>query len=309
MKAVVYTHYGPPDVLHMAEMERPAPKANEVLVRVRATTVTRGDIRMRSFTVPLAMWIPARLYLGVFRPKRPVLGMELAGVVESVGAEVTEFRPGDTIFASTFEASFGGYAEYKCLPADGVIAIKPANLTCEEAAAAVGGGITALGFLQDARLQSGRTILIYGASGAVGSNAVQLACHHFGATVTAVCSTANLEWVRGLGAATVLDYTTGEFAAHTGAYDVVFDAVGKAPPSSLRRLLKPDGVYLNVHKDARSVKTAALRLDALRQLKTMIEAGEVRPVIDRTYLFSQIVDAHRYVELGHKKGNVAITVP
>ena len=307
MKAVVYTRYGSPDVLHLTEVDCPAPKANEILVRVRATTVTRGDIRMRRFEVPPAMWIPARLYLGVFGPKRPILGMELAGDIEAVGAAVTAYRPGDAVFASTFEAGFGGYAEYKCLAADGVVAPKPANLSYEEAAASVGGGITALGLLQDARPKPGQTILIYGASGAVGSCAVQIAAHHYGASVTAVCSTANMEWVRNLGATTVLDYTAHDWEGQLGSYDVTFDAVDKAP-YTLSQHLKPDGVWLNVHKDARSTKTASLRRAALLDLKAMIEAGELRPVMDRTYALDQMADAHRYVDLGHKKGNVAITV-
>ena len=296
MKAAVYEKYGPPEVLHLTEIAKPTPKDNEVLIRVRATTVTIGDSRMRSFTVPRGMWLPARLYLGIRQPKRKILGMELAGDVEAVGNAVTRFKPGDALFASTFAANFGGYAGYKCLPEDGIMTLKPYNLTYEEAAAVPGAGMTALRCLRRANIQRGQTVLIYGASGAVGTNAIQLA-KHFGADVTGVCSTANLEWVQALGADHVIDYTREDISQ---TYDVIFDAVGKMPASHGKKAR----IYLNVHKASNGKES----LDDLLFLKELIEAGKLRPVIDRCYPLDQIVEAHRYVDTGHKKGNVVITV-
>ncbi len=306
MKAVVCTKYGPPEVLHLTEMAKPVPKANEVLIKVHATTVTVGDTRMRSFTVPRGQWLGARLYLGIRKPKRTILGMELAGEIEAIGQDVTRFRPGEAVFASTFEVGFGGYAEYKCLPEDGLLAIKPANLSFGEAAAAVGGGMTALRCLQRGRIQPGQKVLVYGASGAVGTNAVQIASRHLGAEVTGVCSTANLELVRSLGAVRVIDYTRDDFTGDGPIYDVVFDAVAKVAPSHAKKALKNTGVYLNVHKD--SDAPAKVRGAALLAVKELIEAGKLRPVIDRVYSLDQIVEAHRYVDGGHKRGNVVITV-
>lgn len=306
MKAVVYTRYGPPEVLHLTEIAKPVPKANEVLIKVHATTVTVGDTRMRSFTVPRGQWLPARLYLGIRKPKRAILGMELAGEIEANGQDVTRFRPGDAVFASTFEVGWGGYAEYKCLPEDGLLAIKPTNLSYGEAAAAVGGGMTAWRCLEQGRIQPGQRVLIYGASGAVGSNAVQIASRHLGAEVTGVCSAANLELVRSLGAVRVIDYTRDDFTGDGPIYDVVFDAVAKIPPAHARKALKPGGVYLNVHKHSDALARA--RGAALLTVKELIEAGKLRPVIDRVYSLDQIVEAHRYVDGGHKRGNVVITV-
>ncbi|MBL8134005.1 MAG: NAD(P)-dependent alcohol dehydrogenase [Anaerolineae bacterium] len=305
MKAVVYERYGPPEVLHLAELPKPTPRENEVLIRVRATTVTIGDTRMRSFTVPREQWLPARLYLGVTGPRRKVLGMELAGDVAAVGARITRFKVGDPVFASTFEVGFGGYAEYFCIAEDGVLAIKPANLTYEEAAAAVGGGITAMRCLRKGRIQPGHKVLIYGASGAVGTNAVQLVSRHYRAEVTAVCSAANGEWIKALGAAHVLDYAAEDFTQDGPIYDVVFDAVARFSPARARMAVKAGGVYLNVHRDSEGEKGRDMRQDLL-DLKALIEAGTLRPVIDRCYPMEQIVEAHHYVDLGHKKGNVAI---
>lgn len=314
MKAVLFERYGPPEVLQLREIEKPVPQDNEVLVRIFATTVTKGDVRMRSFSVPAGQWLLARLYLGVRGPKRKVLGMELAGKIEAAGSQVTRFKPGDPVFASTFEVNFGGYAEYKCLPQDGVLALKPANLTYEEAAAAVGGGLTALRCLRQGNLQKGQKVLIYGASGAVGTNAVQLARHYFGTEVTGVCSTANLELVKSLGASRVIDYTQRDFTQSDERYDVIFDAVAKVPASQAKKALKQTrkstsgGIYLNVHKHSNRDSSYGTLAEELNLLKELIETGMYRPVIDRCYPLEQIVDAHHYVDQDHKKGNVAILV-
>jgi NADPH:quinone reductase-like Zn-dependent oxidoreductase len=306
MKAILYTQYGPPEVLQMADIPKPAPHPNEVLVKVYATTVTIGDTIMRSLNIPVPAWqkIMARLYLGWSKPKRPILGMELAGEVEAVGRHVTRFQPGDAVFASTFAVNFGGYAEYKCLPENGVLALKPGNLTFEEAAAAPGAGMTALACLRKGNIRAGQRVLVYGASGAVGTNAVQLASRHFGADVTGVCSTANLELVKSLGAGRVIDYTRQDFSQNGPIYDVVFDAVGKLSPAQAKKAVKPGGVYINVHADSDGGDSIA----HLILLKEIIEAGHLKPAIDRVYPFEQIVEAHRYVEKGHKKGNVVIQV-
>lgn len=304
MKAATYTRYGPPEVIHLSEISKPTPKDDEVLIRVMATTVTVGDTRMRSFTVPRGQWLFARLFLGVLGPRRTILGMEMAGVIEAVGSRVTRFRVGDAVMASTFEIGFGAHVEYKCMPEDGVLTIKPERLTYAEAAAAVGAGMTALRCLHKAGIQPGQDVLIYGASGAVGTSAVQIA-HHLGATVTGVCSGANLDLVRSLGADRVIDYTRTDFSAEGPLYDVIFDAVAKFPPAQARRALKSGGVYLNVHRDS-DTPMASTRLEELQAVTRLLETGALKPVIDRCYALDQIVEAHRYVDQGHKKGSVVI---
>lgn len=306
MKAIIFTQYGPPEVLRLAEIPKPAPREREVLVKIHATTVTIGDTIMRSLNIPVPGWqkVMARLYLGWSKPKRPILGMELAGKIESVGKKVTRFKPGDAVFASTFAVNFGGYAEYICLPENGVLALKPAVVTFEEAAAAPGAGMTSLACLKKGKIQPGQNVLVYGASGAVGTNAVQLASRHFGANVTGVSSTSNLELVKSLGASQVIDYTCQDFTESGAIYDVVFDAVGKLSPAQGKKALKPGGVYLNVHTDSDGSNTLA----NLLAIKEIIEAAHLKPAIDRVYPFEQIVEAHRYVEQGHKKGNVIIQV-
>ena len=233
--------------------------------------------------------------------------MELAGEIEAVGKNVARFKVGDPVFASTFEVDFGGYAEYKCMSEDGLLAIKPTNLTFEEAAASVGAGITALRCLKRGNIQHGQEVLIYGASGAVGTNSVQLVKNHYGAHVTGVCSTANLDLVNSLGADRVIDYTKQDFSQSGETYDVVFDAVAKFSPSRAKKALKKEGIYLNVHRDNHA-ESKNLRIKELLNLKELIEAGKLKPVIDRVYPMEQIAEAHRYVDKGHKRGNVVITI-
>lgn len=322
MRAAVYERYGPPEVLHLAEVPVPVPRDDEVAIRVHATTVSVADFRCRSFTVPLSYWIPARLALGVFRPRRSILGGEVAGVIEAIGRAVTRFAVGDRVFAATLMHG-GGYAETVCLPQTGVIAPMPETMSFEQAAAVPIGARAALHFLDKAQLQPGQRVLVYGASGSVGSYAVQLA-KVLGAEVTGVCSNANLELVRSLGADRVIDYTKENFAAAGAIYDVVFVAVPKAAFSDCMAALRPGGFYLDVTSPVRTVamrwaaRTSGKRIatgehppedaEGLLRLRRIIDEGRLRAVIDRCYPLEQIVEAHRYVEHGHKKGNVVITV-
>ena len=311
MKAIVCTKYGPPEVLQLAEVEKPAPKNNEVLIKVHATAVTASDTIVRGFK--LSRWsllgVMMGLALGWNKPRKPILGMVVAGEVEAVGENVERFQAGDLIYGSTLTSNkiqFGAYAEYLCLPEDALIAAKPASLSFEEAAAIPYGAGLALFFLKKANIQRGQKVLIYGASGAIGTAAVQIA-RYFGATVTGVCSTTNLELVKSLGADAVIDYTKEDAADHLERYDVVFDAVGEAKSSDLkersRNALTPSAVYLSVDKGSPQTLPEDLVL-----LNEMIEAGQMKAVIDRSYPLEQMVEAHRYVDQGHKKGNLIIAV-
>ena len=316
MKAIVYEKFGSPEVLQLREVEKPTPKANEVLIKIFATTVVKEDPDMRR----------SPGFNGFLKPRNPILGQELAGEIESIGKDVTRFKPGDQVFGFDM---FGAYAEYKSMPESGSLAIKPANMGYEEAASVPNGALTALPFLRDkANIQSGQTVLIYGASGSVGAAGVQLA-RYYGAEVTGVCSTTNLEWVRSLGADQVIDRTRENFTENGQTYDIIFDTVGKLSFSECKGSLTAGGIYLSTvptpaimlqalwtaKSSSKKVKFMAAGLRPAREkikdlvfLTEVIEAGKLKSAIDRVYPLEQMAEAHRYVEQGHKKGNVVITV-
>ncbi len=316
MKAIVYTKFGPPEVLHLQDVEKPTPKNNEVLIKIYATTVVKEDPDMRA----------SPGFNGFLKPRHPILGQEFAGEIESIGRDVTRFKPGDQVFGFDM---FGAYAEYNCMPENGALAIKPVNLSYEEAASVPNGALTALPFLRDkGNIQSGQTVLIYGASGSVGAAAVQLA-RYYGAKVTGVCSTSNLAWVKSLGVDQVIDYTQEDFTENGKTYDIIFDTVGKRSFSECKGSLTDEGIFLTtvptpiailnailparrsrkkVGFMAAGLRSASEKIKDLVFLTELIEVGKIKAVIDRCYLLEQMAEAHRYVETGHKKGNVVITV-
>ncbi|WP_393959435.1 NAD(P)-dependent alcohol dehydrogenase [Priestia megaterium] len=302
MKAMVCTKYGKPDVLQLKEVKKPAPKENEILVKIHATTVTSGDCRVRSFNSPLLLWLPMRMVLGLQKPRKPILGVELAGEVKEVGKKVTQFKKGDQLFAMT-GMKFGGYAEYICLPEKGIIAIKPENVTYEEAASISFGGTTALHFFRKGRMQAGQKVLIYGASGAVGTAAVQLASY-YGAEVTGVCSAENSELVKSLGADHVINYKNEDFTKGKERYDLIFDAVGKLTKNHCKEALALNGRFVSVEGQG----IAKVQTEDLFFLKKLMEEGQIKSVIDRRYSLEQVPAAHEYVETGRKIGNVVVTL-
>ncbi len=312
VKAAVFTRYGPPDVLQLKEVEKPTPKDNQLLIRVFATTVTSGDVRVRKADPFLV-----RLFFGLIRPRKTILGSDLAGEVEAVGKDVKRFKVGDKVFGG----AVASYAEYTCVLEGGPRALKPANLTFEEAAAIPWGSGCSLYFLRKGKIQRGQRVLIYGASGSLGTAAVQLA-KHFGAEVTGVCSTANLDLVKSLGADKVIDYTKEDFTS-PATYDLIYHTVGKISFRASMKSLKPGGVYVSALSLAPILRRlrawiagrkkviggiCKVKAEDMVFLKELVEAGHLRPVIDRRYPLDQIAEAHRYVERGHKKGNVVITL-
>ena len=305
MKAIVCTKYGPPEVLQLQEVAMPTPKNNEVRIKILATAVTASDCIVRSFKLPL--WQPMGLLMGAalgFRkPRQPILGIVVAGEVESCGPDVQLFTNGDQVFGWDISPAFGAYAEYKCMPESGMLALKPGNVDYEQAAAVPYGGLLALHFLKKGNIQPGQKVLIYGASGAVGSSAVQLA-RTFKAEVSGVCSTANLEWVRSLGASAVIDYTKEDFMNRGELYDLIFNAVGKSKAKlQCQKALTPHGNYVTVDDG-----TPKINLEDLILIKDLVEAEKLKPVVDRCYPLQEMAEAHRYVDKGHKKGNVVVRV-
>ena len=306
MKAILCTKYGPPEVLVLGEVLKPHPKKNEVSIKVHATAVNSGDCRIRSLNlsgVPFLQRIFARLVLGISKPRRPVQGLWLAGEIEAIGESVKRFHVGDKVYARTPDLKFGAYAEYACLPEKSFMALIPSNLSYEEAIAIPFGGVTALFFLKKGNIQKGNKVMIYGASGAVGSLAVQIA-KYYGAVVTGICSTTNIDLIKSLGADKIIDYIKEDFLADNDLYDIIFDTVGKISYTKIKSLLKPEGKFISVVTSGH----AHSNIKDLITLTELVESGKVKPVIDRKYTFEQMVEAHRYVDLGHKKGNVVITV-
>jgi NADPH:quinone reductase-like Zn-dependent oxidoreductase len=309
MKAIVCPRYGPPEVLQFREVEKPIPKSDEVLIKIYAASVTNSDIFIRSSNIPLKFMIPMRLMLGLTKPRKKIIGEVFSGVVESEGSEMRRFQVGDQVYGLT-GFSLGAYADYKCMKEtdskQGCLAIKPKNISFEEATAAAYGGLLAFQYSERGDITKGQKVLIYGASGTSGTIAVQLA-KYLGAEVTGVCSTSNIEFVKSLGADKVLDYTRKESLADIRKYDFILDAVGKTRTSDLKkacmRAVEKNGKYVSIDDGALQLQSG--RLDQIREL---IELGKIKPINDRCYPFEQIVEAHRYVETGHKRGNVAITV-
>jgi len=305
MKAIVCTKYGPPEVLQLKEVAKPDPKNKEIRIKIFATAVTASDCIIRGFKLPF--WNPMGLMMGLAlgfkRPRQPILGIVFSGEVDSIGKDVKFYKKGDQVFGWDLSSAFGGYAEYKCISENGILTYKPANLSFQESAAIPFGGLLAHYFLKKGNIQKNQKVLIYGASGAIGTSAVQLA-RYFGAEVTGVCSTANLELVKSLGADTVIDYTKEDFTNRGELYDFIFNAVGKRKAKLLcKKALTPNGKHVTVDDGSPKV-----HIEDLILLKELVEAGKIKPVIDRCYPLEQMAEAHRYVDRGHKKGNIVITV-
>lgn len=304
MKAVVYEKYGPPEVLKLTDIDKPKPKDNEILVKIHSATVTSGDVRLRSSDFPPLFWLPARLIFGLFKPKKRILGHELAGIVEEIGKNVTEFNVGDSVFGTTTMLNSGSYAEYICLPQkwkNGVVGLKPENLSYQEASALPIGAMTAIYLLEKANLKNGQNVLIYGASGSVGSYAVQIA-NQKGSYVIGVCSASNFEMVKSLGASSLIDYKKEDYSQRNERFDIIFDAVGKTTKSKAKKVLKTGGVFVSV-KMLTKEKNEHLRL-----IKDMAEKEELKPFIDKSFTLDEIVKAHEYVDNGRKRGNVIIDI-
>lgn len=330
MKAIVYTEYGPPDVLKLKEVEKPVLKDNEILVRIHATPISFGDKLVRNlkavtpekFHMPFLFWLLAKMYFGFRRPRIIILGSEFSGEIEAVGRDVKRFKAGDAVFGYCGQ-SMGAYAEYLCMPEKGVLAPKPANMTYEEAAAVPYGAIMALSLLRKQNIGPGQKVLVNGASGGIGPFVVQLA-KHYGAEVTGVCGTPRMEYVKSLGAGKVIDYTKEDFSDSNETYDVIVDILGKGSFSRIKRALKPDGRWLLVSFKTKKILQmlwtslfaskkvicvlSGEKAEDLVFIKELIEAGKIKTVIDKCFPLAQAAEAHRYVETGHKKGSVVITV-
>lgn len=304
MKAVVYNKYGGPNVLEVTEMARPHPKDNEMLVKIHAATVTSGDVRLRASDFPPLFWLPARLLFGLFKPKKKILGHELAGTIEAIGKNVTKFKVGDSVFGTTTMLKTGSYAEYICLPEEwknGVVVLKPENLNFKEAAALPVGAMTAMCLLEKANLKKGQQVLIYGASGSVGSYAVQLAKQE-GATVTGVCGGSNVDLVKSLGAERVIDYMKEDYSERNEKFDIVFDAVGKTTKAKAKKVLNDEGKFVTIRMLTKE------KTEHLERIKELAEQRKLKPFIDKTFSLDEMVNAHEYVDSGRKRGNVVIDI-
>ena len=330
MKAIIYTEYGSPDVLHLAEVEKPAPQDNEILIRIHAVSINVGDIWARNFkeisprkfSMPLPLWLPARMYFGFTKPRINILGSEFAGEIDSTGKDVKRFRKGDQVFGYRGQ-NMGANAEYLCMPESGLVAIQPSNMTCEVAATVPYGALTALDLLRKANIQPGHKVLINGASGGIGSAAVQLA-KYYGAEVTGVCGTPRLEFVKSLGADKVIDYTREDFTKNGETYDLIFDILGKSSFAQCRNSLNQNGCYLLASFKMKQVfqmlwtsltggkkvicALSGEKIDDLLFVKELVETGKIKSIIDRRYPLEQAAEAHRYIETGNKKGNVILTL-